>query len=165
MRRSTIAVAAALVWAVAAVVPTAAVAPIREDIDRSGNAVLTDVCAFPITVEFTQTGTDTLFFDQSGALTRIHGHVVEQDVFTANGKTLHGLPYTFNVTVVFDQQTGEVAHVYATGVVSRVPLPGGDVLLTAGRLDFLAHPGTSFLVQPDVGGQGNVAGFCAALAP
>ena len=165
MRRSTLAVVAALVWAVAAVVPVAAVAPIQQDVDRSGNAVLTDVCAFPITVEFTQTGTDTLFFDQSGALIRIQGHIVEQDVFTANGKTLHGLPYKFNVTVLFDQQTGEVAHVYAKGLISRVPLPGGGVFLTAGRLDFLAHPGPAFLVQPDVGALGNVAGFCVALAP
>lgn len=75
-----------------------------------------------------------------------------------------GLPYTFNVRVLFDLETGEVTNVFASGVISRVPLAGGDLFLTAGRLDFAAH-GSSFLVQPDVGAQGNVEGFCEALSP
>jgi hypothetical protein len=50
-------------------------------------------------------------------------------------------------------------------VGSRVQLPGGDVFLTAGRLDFAADPDAQFILQPDVGAQGNIAGFCAALAP
>jgi hypothetical protein len=28
-----------------------------------------------------------------------------------------------------------------------------------------AHPGVDFLIQPDSGAQGDVAGFCAALSP
>jgi hypothetical protein len=50
-------------------------------------------------------------------------------------------------------------------VTSRVPLPGGTVFLTAGRADFALHPGVDFLIQPDRGAQGDVAGFCAALSP
>jgi hypothetical protein len=67
--------------------------------------------------------------------------------------------------VVIDPQTGDVIHDYATGVASRVQLPGGDLFLTAGRVDFVAHPDEAFVLQPDVGAQGNLAGFCAALAP
>ncbi len=114
-------------------------------------------------MSFTQSGTDTLFFDKDGNLTRVHGHVVEHDTFTANGKILTGLPYTFNVQVLFDPETGMVTNVFGSGVLSRVPLPKNDLFLTAGRWDFIAA-GTSFLVQPDVGAQGDIAGFCAALS-
>lgn len=163
MRNYLVALAASAILAVVVAQPAAAAEPVREDFTRDGTAVLTGVCSFPVTVEFTQTGTDTLFFAQDGTLKRVKGHVVEQDVFTANGKTLVGLPYTFNVRVLFDSETGEVTNVFASGVISRVPLAGGNLFLTAGRLDFAAH-GSSFLVQPDVGAQGNVEGFCEALS-
>ena len=165
MRRFLFIVAAAVLGAAAFAQAAAAVAPDREDFTFTATAVLTDVCSFPVTVEFTGTGTETDFFDQNGNLTRIQIHQVEQDVFTANGKTLVGLPYTFNLQVLFDPESGEITHVFASGVASRVPLPGGDFFLTAGRVDFAAHPGADFLLQPDVGAQGNIAGFCAALSP
>jgi hypothetical protein len=166
MRRLLYTVVAAVLGAAAFAQSAAAVPPIKEDFSFSGaTAVLTDVCSFPVTVVFGGTGTETDFFDQNGNLTRVHIHQVEQDVFTANGKTLVGLPYTFNIEVLFDPETGAVTHVFASGVASRVALPGGDFFLTAGRLDFAAHPGADFLLQPDVGAQGNIAGFCAALSP
>jgi hypothetical protein len=165
MRRFLSTVAAVLLAAVAFAPTAAADEPIREDISFSDTGVLADVCSFPITIEATVTGTQTSFFDQNGNPTRVQIHIVEQDVFTANGRTLVGLPYTFNIQVLFDPDTGEVTHVFASGLASRVPLPGGDFFLTAGRLDFAAHPGTTFVLQPDVGAQGNLAGFCAALSP
>jgi hypothetical protein len=155
-----------VVLATAALAPTAAaVEPTREELSFSDTVVLADVCAFPVTAEVTVTGTVTSFFDDDGNVTMVLIHNVEQDVFTANGSTLVGLPYTFTIKVLFDPDTGEVTHVFASGLVSRVPLPGGDFFLTAGRLDFAAHPDTTFLLQPDVGAQGNLAGFCAALSP
>jgi hypothetical protein len=165
MRRFLSSVAAAVLAAAAFAQTAAAVEPIREDASFSDTVVLADVCSFPVNVEFTVTGTQTTFFDENGNITRIKLHNVEQDVFSANGKTLVGLPYTFNVQVLFDPDSGEVTHVFASGLVSRVPLPGGDFFLTAGRIDFAAHPGASFLIQPDVGVQGNLEGFCAALSP
>jgi hypothetical protein len=142
--------------------PAAAVEPTREPIDQTITSVVTDICSFPVTITATLVGTETTFFDQSGAVTRIQIHVVEQDVFTANGETLTGLPFTFNIRVLFED--GEVTHVYASGLVERVPLPDGTVFLSAGRLDFAAHPGAEFRIVPDVGRSGNVAAFCAALA-
>ena len=143
----------------------AGAAPTKFDLPTDTfTSTFTGVCAFPVSVSFTQSGTETDFVDQSGTLTMVHLHVVEQDVFSANGKTLTGLPYTFNVDVLFDS-SGNVTHVYASGVVSRVPLPGGTVFFTAGRADFVLHPGVDFLIQPDRGAQGDVAGFCAALSP
>lgn len=161
--RSPIALAGALLALIVIAVPAHAQSPIQEDVDRNETAVLTGVCPFAVHVSFTQSGTDTLFFDKAGGLKRIHGHIVEQDVFSANGNVLVGLPYTFNVRVLFDPESGMVTNVYGSGVVSRVPLPGGGIFLTAGRLDFIAG-GTSFLVQPDVGAQGDIAGFCEALS-
>jgi hypothetical protein len=143
--------------------PAAAVEPTREPIDQTITSVVTDICSFPVTITATLVGTETTFYDQSGAVTRIQIHVVEQDVFTTNGASLTGLPFTFNIRVLFED--GEVTHVYASGLVERVPLPDGTVFLSAGRLDFEAHPGAEFRIVPDVGRSGNVAAFCAALAP
>jgi hypothetical protein len=50
---------------------------------------------------------------------------------------------------LFDPEIGDVTHVFASGIASRVP--GGNFFLTAGRVDFAAHPGADFLLQPDVG--------------
>jgi hypothetical protein len=87
--------------------------------------VIEDICSFPVTITATLVGTETTFYDQSGAVTRIKDHVVEQDVFSANDETLTGLPFTFNIQVLFED--GEVTHVYASGLVERVPLPDGTV--------------------------------------
>jgi len=143
--------------------PAAAIEPTREPISSTDIFVVEDICSFPVTITATVVGTETTFFDQSGAVTRIHIHLVEQDTFSADGESLTGLPYTFNIDVLFED--GEVTHVYASGVVERVPLPDGTVFLSAGRLDFAAHPGSDFRIVPDVGRSGNVAAFCAALAP
>jgi hypothetical protein len=142
--------------------PAAAVEPTREPIDDTDTFVVEDICDFPVTITATLVGTETTFYDQSGEVTRIQIHVVEQDVFTANDETLTGLPYTFNLQVLFEDS--EVTHVYASGVVARVPLPDGTVFLSAGRLDFVAHPEAEFRIVPDVGRSGDVAAFCAALA-
>ena len=138
--------------------------PTKFDFAATSTSTLTGVCAFAVSVSFTGSGTETDFVDQSGALTMIHIHLVEQDVFSANGKTLTGLPYTFNIDLLFDS-SGNLTHVYSSGVVSRVPLPNGTVFFTAGRSDFVFHPGVDFLIQPDRGAQGDIAGFCAALSP
>lgn len=161
-RRALLLIAVIATW-LAFPGPAVAVQPIQEEVDRSGTATLVGVCPFLVHVSFTQSGTDTLFFDKDGTLRRVHGHIVEQDVFTANGNVLAGSPYTFNVQVLFDPESGTVTHVYGSGVMSRVRLPDGDIFLTAGRWDF-ATAGTSFLVQPDVGAQGDVASFCEALS-
>jgi hypothetical protein len=143
--------------------PAAAVEPTTEPIDETDIFVVEDVCSFPVTLTATVVGTETTFYDQSGAVTRIQIHIVEQDVFSASGDSLTGLPFTFNIQVLFED--GEVTHVYASGLVERVPLPDGTVFLSAGRLDFAAHPGSDFRIVPDVGRSGDVAAFCAALAP
>src|SRR4029077_7051929 len=58
------------------------------------SSVLTAVCAFPVNVTSTISGFPIVYVDASAALTRIFPHQVEQDTFTANGKTLVGDPFT-----------------------------------------------------------------------
>ena len=153
-------VVAAAVFASAA----AADKPTRIEFAVTGNSVLTDVCACSVNVASTNSGTRIDYVDTSGALTRIHVHAVEQDTFTANGKTLVGIPFTFNVEFLFDS-SGNVTHTFASGLVEKVPLPDGSLFVSVGRVDFVAHPGVEFILSPDKGNPGNVAGFCAALAP
>lgn len=126
-------------------------------------ATLSGVCSFDVDITSQFNGFEIDYFDSSGALTRIYDHVTEQDVFSHGGKTLTGLPYTFNIDVLVDS-SGNVTHIYASGETSKVPLPNGEVFFSAGRADFTLHPGVSFLLSPDEGNPGDIAAFCAALA-
>jgi hypothetical protein len=128
------------------------------------SSVLTDVCSFPVAVDSTVSGTEIDYFDNSGALTRIFIHQVEQDTFTANGHTLVGLPFTVNVQFLFDSG-GNVTNIIFNGVFETIPLPDGSLFVSAGRADLADHPGVQFIISPDEGNPGDVAGFCAALSP
>ena len=166
MHKFVLTATAALVWAVLLAQPAAAVAPIRQDLPPFfQTSVLTGICAFPVTVEATLTGFQTIYLDQNGNPTRIDIDTHEVDVFKANGKTLVGDPYDFKLMLVFDRETGELTHIPVRGVASRVRLPDGSLFITAGRTDFINHPDEPFVLQPDHGAQGNIAGFCAALSP
>jgi hypothetical protein len=150
----------------AAVFASAAAAdkPIRTQYTSTSTTVLTDVCSFPITVDLSANITETDFVNSSGELTRVLAHVVEQDTFSANGNSLTGTPFTFNIDVLFDSD-GNVTHLFANGIVEKVPLPDGSLFITSGRVDFAAHGFPLFLITPDVGATVNLAGFCAALSP
>jgi hypothetical protein len=121
--------------------------------------VVTDICAFPVTARFVGTVRATRFFDRSGLPTMTLYHTTEQDTFSANGVTLTGLPCTYETQVVFDS-SGNVTHSYTSGCVERVPLPDGSTFLSAGRIDFVAHPDADLIISADKGDPA----FCAALA-
>jgi len=131
--------------------------------DTDVPGTLSGVCSFDVSISSDFRGTEIDYFDKNGALTRVYVHIVEQDTFSANGKEITGEPFTFNIEVLFDAD-GNVTHAFASGLVERIVLPDGTFFLSAGRLDFIAHPGVSFLISPDVGNPGNVAAFCAALS-
>jgi hypothetical protein len=142
----------------------AAAAPVKTSFSfEDVPAVMTGVCQFPVAVSSDVTGTEIDYFDASGSLTRVFLHTTEQDTFTANGKSIAGEPYTFNLEILFDA-AGNVVHAYASGPAARAVLPDGTLFLSAGRGDFAQHPGVAFLLSPDVGNPGDVAAFCAALA-
>lgn len=131
--------------------------------DTDVPATLSGVCEFDVDISSDFTGTEIDYFDGSGNLTRAYVHIVEQDTFSANGTTFTGEPYTFNIEVLFDAD-GNITHAFASGVTSRIVLPDGTFFLSAGRLDFVAHPESSFVLSPDFGNPGDVDAFCAALA-
>ena len=143
--------------------PAMADPPAKGEGTMTMQTVLTDICPFTFVVDSTIQYSELKFFDRSGSLIRIYQHTVEQDVFKANDKTLTSVPYTFNIEFLFDS-SGNVTHIFADGVVEKIWLPDGSLFISAGRLDFAAH-GAMFLLSPDKGNPGNVAGFCAALSP
>lgn len=76
------------------------------------------MCAFPVTVDYTVSGTEIDYFDQSGTLTRIFLHQTEQDTFTANGRTLVGTPFQFNFDARFDSD-GNVTQAFTSRLVEN----------------------------------------------
>ena len=158
----------ALLLALSAIGASASVALADQPVKTEGSSdfpvVLTDVCSFPVDVEAHIDFTEMDFYNKDGDLIRIYYHIVEQDRFSANGNTLVGLPFTFNLEILFDSD-GNIIHNYAYGIVEKIPLPDGSLFISAGWLDFAAHPGAIFLITPDRGNPGDIEGFCAALAP
>ena len=144
--------------------PAAADKPTKIEYPLYLSGVLTNLCSFPVNIDANISITENNYFDKSGALTKIIQHVVEQDTFTANGKTLVSLPMRLNFEIHFDS-SGNMTHAYMEGVIEKVPLPDGSLFIAAGRVDWVNHPGALFILSPDHGTSGNVVGFCAALAP
>jgi hypothetical protein len=126
--------------------------------------IWTDGCSFPVIVDVSNSGTATVFFDGSGALKRVHLHITEQDTFSANGKSVVGIPYTFNMELGFDSGGNQTEQV-ATGVAGKARLPDGGLFIAAGQIDFAAQGFPQFSFSPDSGTVQNLDGLCAALAP
>jgi hypothetical protein len=137
--------------------------PLKNDYVVTQNVVTSDICSFPITIDATYTFTNIVFLDNTGAFLREFDHVIEVDVFSANGKTLTSLPYTYNLEWLVDS-SGNLIHEYGSGGAFRVRLPDGTLVTAAGRMDAFAHPGATYYF-PDMGHVSDLTGFCAALAP
>jgi len=125
----------------------------------TGSVVVTDLCAFPVTVSGPLTG----WLITSADGTQVQGHAVEQDTFTAHGKTLTSDPYTFNYHARFDAD-GNVVSEYFTGQVIVVRLPDGQTFRAAGRTNW-ANVEQDFNTVPDTGSSKGREAFCEALAP
>jgi hypothetical protein len=166
MKRTVLALGLVLAAATSAGVfasVAAADRPVVSHFTSTATATLTDACSFPVIVDSTADLTETDFVDQSGALTRVSFHGVEQDTFSANGHTLVGEPFHLDVVAVFDSN-GNVTNIYGQGITEEVRLPDGSLFIAAGRVDFVAHGSPAFLLTPDVGATVNLDGFCAALS-
>jgi hypothetical protein len=138
--------------------------PVISHYPISDSKLATDLCSFPITVAESEDVTETDFVNSSGTITRIQLHVMEQDTFIANGKTLVGEPYTANADIRFDS-SGNVTQLYLEGVLEKVPLPDGSFFMAAGRVNVVADGFPSIALIPDNGATINLAGLCAALSP
>jgi hypothetical protein len=138
--------------------------PVKSSYSFTADNVFTDVLPFPLEIYSVVSNTEIDYFDKNGTLTRSYIHSIEQDTFTANGKTLVGLPYTTDSEQIFDGD-GNLIHYYVSGGLEKIPLPDGTLFISAGRTDFTDHPDANFLLSPDKGNQGKLAALIAALSP
>jgi hypothetical protein len=140
--------------------------PVTQSFDYTYSAVMTGYCNFGVDVVTHGTGYRIDFFDGSGTLIRRFIHQLNVDTFSANGKTLTSLPFTFDLQQSFDD-AGTVNHSLVSGVIEMIPLPDGSLFVSAGRADFqIGLPGIGgHLLTPYDGHTGDIAALCAALAP
>jgi hypothetical protein len=104
-----------------------------------------------------------LYFDKHGALIRVFDHFTGVDIPSANGKVLTGLPITDNVEWILEN--GEGTHEFSHGMMEKVILPDGTLFFSVGWLDVMLFSAQGGFVTVDRGLSGDVAAFCAALAP
>jgi hypothetical protein len=162
MKRYVTLIAVAVLGAAVLATYAAAGPPTKVSFDAPFTDTVSGICSFPLGVAGSFRGTETDFFDQSGELVRADLHVVEQDTWSANGKTLTGEPFTFNIFVSFED--GQVTALLARGVAEKIPLPDGKLFISAGVVDFLAQ-GVPFTLRTDLGVTGDIDALCAALSP
>lgn len=116
-------------------------------------------CAFPIQITGHYEAWGTSFDGQDANGNLSITHATEQDTFTGpTGKTLVGLPYSGTVHYTDAGVNG------ASGFLEVVPLNNGSVFTSVGHVDLNTFTGDWVLV-PDSGHGGDVAEFCAELAP
>lgn len=153
----------AVAGALSALAPAAqATPPPRQYVVHSSTATTTDLCSFPVTVAGTVSGVVTTRDDGTTTTLTVTG--AEQDTISANGVTLTGMPYTFRLSLIIDDSTGNVVGGFSAGVVEKVRLPDGELFITAGRINQALHADQTITLIPDVGNTGNVAALCAALS-
>jgi len=119
------------------------------------------VCPFNVDVVTNASGSAIDFVDASGAVTSIHQ--LNQDTFSSNGKVLTSNPFVFNLQLTYDSSGNPI--LTASGIIEQIPLSGGSLFVSAGRVVFTDHQGVGHLISPDEGNPGDVAAFCAALSP
>jgi hypothetical protein len=138
--------------------------------NRTYNDPAGDICPFAITIHYNMSIQYTDFYDQSGRVVGENDHVTGQNSYSANGKTLVGDPFTYEqiYKAAYDS-SGSLyqTSVVGTGQAEKVPLPDGSVFYSAGRIDYLSPTFIEhgWIIVVNSGLSGNVAGFCAALAP
>ena len=137
-------------------------APVITPINETNEIVVTDLCAFPVTVTAHVEGTLTFYLDRkTDTLAALNIAVTETDTFSANGNTVAGDPYQARDRITFDAEGNATENLH--GVAERITLPDGTKFLSAGRrVAVNAPPG--FFLEVESGHTGDVAALCAALA-
>jgi len=137
--------------------------PEKSHVSVDTNYQITNVCSFAFSIDSHADIFAIHYFDKSGNLIRIYNHVTEKDTFIANGKTLVGLPFVFDINALFTAD-GTMTSLTAVGVVEKVRLPNGKLFFSAGFVDYLAHPDEQFILTADRGISGSIPALCAALS-
>ncbi len=121
-----------------------------------------ELCSFPVNVSVYFAWSWIDFYDDAGNWTMEIFHQAEQDTFTANEKTVVTDLYQNSGYYKVDAN-GEL-YGYVSGSVGRYRTPDGKIIsINAGRTKLDPYGG--FTWAPDNGSEGDLAAFCAALAP
>jgi hypothetical protein len=166
-KRSLFVTLVVTLMAAALAVPAAANPPDKQSFHSDLQATLTGVCSFPITVDSSADAVATLFFDSSGTPVRLTFHFHGQDVFSANGISLPGVPYTSSVDVDLAPD-GTVTAGKSVGIQGKIRLPDGTLFIVAGFSDLLTVPPGQqggFILFVTHGNPGDTTALCAALTP
>ena len=129
-----------------------------------------DICPFAITVTYNGSVDYTYSYDRSDRIVAAKWHVRQQNAYSANGKTLVGDWFTYEQISKFGYDSNGSRYQISgvgTGQAEKVLLPDGSLFYSAGRLDYLspAFMNNYWIIVVNSGLSGNIAGFCAALAP
>ncbi len=140
-----------------------AAAPQNYDYSYSGSWTFTDLCSFPVTWNYNESGHEIDFYDENSGVSTYTIHDRMQDTYSANGITLVGDPYVTNYIFKYDSN-GNRIYAWEQGQGEMIHTPSGGILyLTAGRWNWALH--TEPKIPSDIGNPGNVAALCAAMTP
>ena len=152
------------VLSLTATIPAAAAAPTHTSFTFSFVGIRLDsICAFPIYVSGNGKVDQYDFLDNNGLLTKSLLPSSQQDSYTSTTKSLAGNLYSTFAEERYDA-TGKTIAFDIYGVLEDVTLPNGGRYRPVGYVNGVANPG-AFVLTPDRGYPGDVAGFCAALKP
>jgi hypothetical protein len=118
-----------------------------------------DLCGYPIVLSFEGTFQVTFFFDQDGNVVRamLHSNDLATATNPANGNTLTGHE-------VVNIQADFVATEARVGLPLHFNVTGGSALVDAGRIVIGENTEVTFISGNHEFLEGDLAGFCAALA-
>jgi hypothetical protein len=135
---------------------SAAAAPPVHTVDDFGFEI-DDMCAFPVDIKIHSDIDTTVSTTAQGSTTTLH--VTETDTLSANGNTVHGLPYHATGRFIFDT-AGNLARIVVQGEIWRLRLPDGRIISVGGREQWFPLPEEIVgSLKPDT-----FAPVCAALA-
>jgi hypothetical protein len=135
--------------------------PLVEEFDVTFSGPVEGICSFPVQLDVVSHRRRMTFFNKDGIQTHQLVHGTEQDTLSANGVTLVGLPYTFDIRREYDV-TGALLTQQLTGTQALFPLPDGTTFRASGQAT--VGPDAGFILAVDHGRSDDPAALCAALS-
>jgi hypothetical protein len=124
----------------------------------------TNLCGFPISIQSQASIHFTLYSDAQGTPVRLIIHFsVADGTFSANGVSLRQGSNHNSTTILFDS-SGNPVTATTVGLTTQVFLPGGGVVIEAGRLVEDALTGTVTFEAGKRLNPGSLEALCTALS-
>jgi hypothetical protein len=148
--------------------PAQANTVIHDQFTETFEETVTDICSFPVNITGQISAFVEAFKDDQGRILKVNLHFDNTISFSANGNTVidrqryNEFDLGFDVSV----QPGFIAPttIVYTGLTAQMNLPGGPVLVEAGRTVEDVATGTVIFQAGRVSTSGDAAAQCAALS-